>query len=123
MSSCAECYRDSPMSYDYFLFAAPADGSDPSIDAIAANPVAIGTPDALIAHISARFPALRWSPPDGAINAWFGVGGPEFIVQPESDGRVIALKAAYIERHEVRALASALGLVVFDPQRGVFVTD
>jgi hypothetical protein len=109
------------MSYDYFLFAKPAEG-EPTLDAIAAAQRPIGDPDAILRTISEQFPEVRWEAVTQVPGAWSGVQGPpEFIVTPESDGRVIAVKATRIEADEVRALARALACVVFDPQRGGFL--
>jgi hypothetical protein len=109
------------VSYDYFLFARPADGNPPTLESLASAARPIGTPQQLMARISALFPAVAWEPPRGDVEAWFGVNGPEFLLSPDADGNVSALKAAYIERAEVRALAAALELVAFDPQKGRFV--
>jgi len=112
------------VSYDYFLFARPASGQAPDLETLGASKRPIGTPAELMARISAFFPALRWEPLRGDIDAWFGVQGPpEFMLSADGAGNVCVLKAAYIERDEISALANALGCVAFDPQKGLFVGD
>ena len=110
------------MSYDYFLFARPADGRAPDLDALATELRPIGAPEDLMARIGALFPALIWTAPQDRTDAWMALGGPsEFILAAEADGNVATVKAARVERDEVRALAKALGCVVFDPQQGSFL--
>ena len=107
------------MSYDYFLFARPTDGTLLQLETLGKNMSPIGSPEEVMARISAEFPAVRWEPPRANIHAWFGVQGPpEFIVTTEADGNVASIKAAYIERHEVDRLIAAMRLVAFDPQTG-----
>jgi hypothetical protein len=110
------------MSYDYFLFARTGDGqAAPTLESFASEPRPIGTPEQLMERISAMFPAVTWEPPHGDVDAWFGANGPEFLFSPDPDGFVSTVKAAYIEPDQVRALAAALDLVTFDPQKGCFV--
>ncbi|HEY2345457.1 MAG TPA: hypothetical protein VGH80_06165 [Xanthomonadaceae bacterium] len=109
------------MSYDYFLFARPADGSAPRLDALDETSPPIGSPADVIAGIDAVFPALRWEPSRNGGPVWFGAGArgqPEFLVSAEANGLVIAFKAARLERVELDALATAMRLTVFNPQSG-----
>ena len=107
------------MSYDYFLFARPADGGAPTFESLAAGMRPIGTPAELMARVEAIFPDVRWEALHDDVGAWFGASRPEFLISPDADGRVSAVKVAYIDPAEIRALAAALDLVVFDPQKGV----
>jgi len=109
------------MSYDYFFFARPADGSPPKLETLGQDVVPLGSPDEVMKGIDAVFPALAWQPPQGAIRAWFGngkCGQAEFLMSAETNGLVTSFKAAYIEREEVDALAAQMRLTVFDPQSG-----
>ena len=74
-----------------------------------------------MARLSAMFPAVAWQAPHANVDAWFGGNRPEFLLSADTDGNVSALKAAYIEPAEIRALAAALNLVAFDPQKGSFI--
>ena len=110
------------MSYAYFLFAKPIDGHAVTLEALAAAPRSIGTPTDLMARINTLFPSVKWETQSGDAVAWFGVKGPpEFLLMPDADGNVSVLKAAFIELDEIRRLAAALTLIVFDPQKGCFV--
>jgi hypothetical protein len=107
------------MSYDYFLFAPPADGTALQLETLGETIQPIGSPVEVMAKISAEFPAVRWKPPRANIQAWFGVQGPpEFLITTAADGSVGSIKAAYIERDELDRLIAAMHLVAFDPQTG-----
>jgi hypothetical protein len=107
------------MSQDYCFFGALPDGRKPTLrDSFPP----IGTADEVMARVSALFPSLRWKPPYYEVRAWFGVDGPvQFILVPEADGRVMALKGEQIDRAQALALAAALGLVVFDTEAREFL--
>ncbi len=109
------------MSYDYFFFARPADGSEPRLETLGRQLAPIGAAADVIAGIDAVFPSLRWQPPQGTITSWLGggvPGQPEFFVAAEADDLVMSFKAGHIERADVDALASRMRLAVFDPQSG-----